>query len=441
MPSVFSKKRSQSDSTTQSKRLRFLRWAIPVAVFVVAVAIGAVIIFSKPATTTQTITRDVQVGKVTMTESVSTTGTIEPQQRADLSFSSSGTIKEVSVSVGDKVTTGQALASIDLTDLKAAVDSAKASVDAAKSDYTTAVDSGVDAQIKAAKSALAVKKNTLANAKTALAAGTLVAPFDGTVAIVSTAVGDTVNSGSSGGSGNSAGGGMIPDSSSSSSAAITIITADKYSVTTSVGSSDVMNIAKDQKVEVTPNGSSERLAGTVSSVGLIASSSGSSGATFPVTIDITDIQNGLYSGVSAAITIITSSKEVLAVPTAAITINPDQATVELKNANGTTTTTPVTIGQSSDSMTEVATGLSEGDTVVITIQITSSSNDPNNPLSSILPGGGGGPRQIGGGPQGLDPGQMPEGFTPGQRPEGFEQGQRPEGFDRGQMPSGGPVGG
>ncbi|MDR0284028.1 MAG: biotin/lipoyl-binding protein [Propionibacteriaceae bacterium] len=409
-----------SDTSTQApvatqprrKRRRWLRWAIPVAAVVIIGGVVTGVLLYRNASATPavtTITRDVQASTVTMTESVSTTGTIEPQQQADLAFSSGGTVTAVNVSVGDKVVAGQALASIDTTDLQAAVDSAQAAVDAAQSDYNDAVDAGVDAQITAAKSTLAAKQNTLTNAQTSLGAATLTAPFDGTVAVVDLAVGDSV--GSSGGSGGSGGNSMSQSnssnsSSSSSSSKITLITANLYSVTTSVGASDVMSVVKGQAVEVTPNGASAALKGTVTSVGLIASSSSSSGATFPVTIDITDPQDGLYSGVSAAVTIITSSRDVLAVPTAAITMSPDGATVELKNADGTTTTTSVTTGQAAKSETEITAGLSEGDTVVVTIELGGNASSSNSSGLSGLFGGGqrpSGTRTFGGG-------QMPSGF-------------------------------
>lgn len=386
----------QSPATTPSapakrRKHRFLRWLIPVVVVVVIVGVVGGILLSHrasaaPATTT--MTRDVQASMVTMTTSVSATGTIEPQQRADLSFSSSGTVTAVKVAVGDKVTKGEALATIDTTNLQASVDSAQAAVDAAQSDYDTAVTNGVDAQITATKSTLATKQDALTNAKSALAAATLKAPFAGTVAIVTMSVGDSVGSGG-GNSGNSGStfGGTSNSSSSSGSDTITVISTNLYSVTTSVGASDVTSVAKGQAVEVTPNGASQALKGTVTSVGLIASSSTSSGASFPVTIDITDAQDGLYSGVTASISIITSSKNVLAVPTAAIATAQGTSTVELKNADGTTTATQVTTGDSYNSMTEITAGLKEGDTVEVTIVTGGNAQNQSNGFSGMFGSG------------------------------------------------------
>ncbi|MCL2471525.1 MAG: HlyD family efflux transporter periplasmic adaptor subunit [Propionibacteriaceae bacterium] len=385
----------KSAKVPTKRRRRFLRWLIPVvAVVVVAGVAGGILLSHRAAasTTVTTVTRDVQASMVTMTESVTTSGTIEPQQQADLSFSSSGTVNTVSVAVGDTVVTGQALASIDTTSLQSSVDSAQAAVDAAQSDYNTAVSSGVSAQITAANSTLATKQNALTNAQSALSAGTLTAPFDGTVAVVSMAVGDSVGSGGSGnsGSGNSGSGGNsgLGSSSSSSSDVITVITTNLYSVSTSVGASDVTKISKGMAVQVTPNSSSDQLAGTVTSVGVIASSSTSSGASFPVTINITDPQQGLYAGVTASVDITTSSRQVLAVPSAAISLDQGQSTVQLKTDQAVTTTN-VTTGESSNSMTEITAGLQEGDTVEVTMR--TGGNAANNPggLSSLFPGGNG----------------------------------------------------
>ena len=391
----------------RAARRRWLVWAIPAVCVVVVTAVVLAIVLpgqgSAAEQASTTVTRDAQAAMVTMTESVALTGTIAPAQRADLSFSSSGTVTAVNVAVGDQVVAGQALAAIDTTNLAASVEAAQSAVDAAQSDYDTAVASGTSARVTAANSTLATKQNALANAQSALAAGTLTAPFDGTVAIVSMAVGDTVGSG--GTSGGGAGG-----SQASTSASITVMTTDRYSVTTSVGTSDVTRIAKGQTAQVTPNGSTAALQGTVTSVGVIASSSSASGASFPVTIDIADPQPGLYAGVSASISVITSSRQVLAVPTAAITVSQGQSSVELRVGDATVTT-PVTTGASSNSMTEITSGINEGDTVVVTSLTGGNANRDPSVFSSLLPGGGNRP---GGFPSGgAGGGQFGGGQNPG----------------------------
>lgn len=406
------------------RKRRALRWVIPVVAVVVIAGVAGVVVMNQRASANQlpqTITRDIPATMITLTDTVSTTGTMEPAQRADLAFSSAGTVKKVSVVVGDKVKSGQALASIDATDLQSAVDSAQAAVDAAQSDYDTAVSGGVSAQITAAKSVLATKKDALSNAKTALAAATLKAPFDGTVAIVSLSVGDEVGGGSAGGN-SSSGGGSYGGSggnsnSTSTSSGITVISTDKYAVSTSVGSSDVIKITKGLSAEITPNGATQALKGTVTSVGVMATSSSASGAEFPVTIDITDALPGLYSGVTASVAIITQSRQVLAVPTAAITENQGKATVELRSGS-TTVTTEVTVGSTGNGMTEITAGLKQGDVVVVTMQ---TGGNPN----ATQGGGIGLPGGMGGGRPSRSPGS--DGGYPGGYPSGGGGGANPGG--------------
>jgi len=420
---------SSSASPTQrpqrKRSRRFLRWLIPVvAVVVIGGTVGGILIANHAKATTnqpQTITRDVQAQTITMATTISATGTIEPTKRADLTFSSSGTVTAVDVSVGDKVTTGQVLATIDQTDLQAAVDSAQAAVDAAQSDYDSAVSSGVTAQINAANSTLTAKQNTLTNAQTALGAATMTAPFDGTVAIMTMAVGDSVGSG--GGGGGNQGGYSQNTSSSSSTDTITVISTDLYSVSTSVGASDVQQLAKGMAATVTPNDSTTAMDGTVTSVGVIATSSTSSGATFPVMIDITDAQPGLYAGVSASITITLSSQDVLAVPTTAVSQSGGQSTVELVTGD-TTTTTVVTTGDRQNGMVAITSGLQAGDTVRVTVTFGGNGGGANNPSGfSTLFGSGNRPG-----------GYSTNGnFSGGQMPD-FSGGQGPN-FSGGQMPN------
>jgi len=409
---------TKSTSSTEGAKGRHVaksrkKWWIIGAIIALLVIAGLVLypMLTKPATDNAptTRTRDYTVATTTMQTTVSATGTIQPAQRADLSFTSAGTVVTVNVVVGDAVTAGQALAAIDTTDLQSAVDQAQSAVTAAKDDYNTAVSSGDSKKINAAKSTLTAKQNALDNAKTALANATLTAPFDGTVAIVNVHVGDKVSassgSGGTGGSGGSGQGGAGNNTnviagananSASSSAAITIITADTYQVTTSVGSADVTSVKKGQDCTITPDSSKTTLKGTVASVGVIATSSTSAGATFPVVIDITGQQQGLFAGVGASVEIVTSSRDVLAVPTAAITREGGTEHVQVKTGSGITDTV-IKTGATSGGLTEVTSGLKLGDVVVITFTVQTGSSSQPGGFSTMFPGGGRGNGQGPGG--------------------------------------------
>lgn len=118
----------------------------------------------------------------------------------------------------------------------------------------------------------------------------------------------------------------------------------------------------DQAV-ITPENSTTTVYGTVTSVGLVASSS-SSVATFPVTIAITGSPTGLYAGSTATVSIVT--KEIinaLQVPTAAISYSNGQATVTAV-VNGSDVVKSVTTGQVASGYTQITNGLKSGDKVV-----------------------------------------------------------------------------
>ena len=333
-------------------------WLLGAAVVVVALIAGFLVTrpASGPTTTTQTI--EVAAEMTTIETTVATSGTINPAQRADLSFTTAGTVTAVKVSVGDPVEAGQALAAIDLKDLRSAVSAAKSAVNAAQKDYNDAKKSGGSTKIAAAKSTLRQKQNELDTARTALADGTLKAPFAGTVAIVNVSVGDKVTAASSNYPGGITG--------ASSEAAVTVISANTYQVATSIGSADIGAVTKGQRCVVTPNGTTTALPGTVASVGVIATESDASGASFPVMIDITGAQTGVYAGVTASVSIVTATREALTVPTMAITYVDGVAQVEVKGASAIKVQTGVTTG----GRTEITAGLKVGDVVVVTVTVT-----------------------------------------------------------------------
>jgi HlyD family secretion protein len=72
--------------------------------------------------------RTVRAATGDVEEVLSASGTVDAAHRADLGFGTSGTVAAVTVAVGDTVTAGQVIATLDTTTLEAAVTRAKASV-------------------------------------------------------------------------------------------------------------------------------------------------------------------------------------------------------------------------------------------------------------------------------------------------------------------------
>ena len=144
-----------------------------------------------------------------MSQSVSATGTIAPKTQSNLRFTSSGTVTAVSVTVGDQVTPGQSLATIDDADLRHALSAAQASVDAAYANLSSVKSSTTStaSQLAAANSQVSSAVAKRDTAQGALTAAHLTAPIAGTVAAVNIAVGDLVSGGgTSSGTGSAAAG-------------------------------------------------------------------------------------------------------------------------------------------------------------------------------------------------------------------------------------------
>jgi multidrug efflux pump subunit AcrA (membrane-fusion protein) len=355
------------------------RWAVAGALLVLLGAGGGVAwAATRGSATATTTSTTVTVSASTVSQSVTTTGTIEPAHEADLSFAVSGTVTAVPVAVGDKVTKGQALARIGTSDLSAQVTLAQANLTAAEDSLTSAESGSSSAQIAAAQAQVAQAKSSLAAAKTDRADGTLRSTITGTVAAVNVSTGDSVGSSSSSGSGSGASvgsgsGSGSGSSSSSSNPDVVVISTSSWVVDATVGSADLASIRKGLQAQVTPTGATARVFGTVDSVGIVASSgstgsssSSGSSATFPVVIAVTGSPSGMYAGASANVTIIVKQVSgVLTVPTAALHTAGGRTYVE-QVKNGKQVTTYVTLGTTYGPSTQVTAGLASGDKVAVT---------------------------------------------------------------------------
>ncbi|MDQ1717249.1 MAG: hypothetical protein QOE89_1202 [Pseudonocardiales bacterium] len=340
---------------------------------------------SSAATTTAATTSVVAASRTTLQQTVSTSGTISPTTESDLAFSVAGTVTAVNVAVGQKVSKGAVLARIGTTDLQSAVDTAQAGVDAANEQVSSSASS-TTTQIASAKAQLAAAESSLTQAKNSLAAAIMTSPIAGTVATVNIANGDAVGSSSaqgtgsaSGGSGGSAGAGSSTSSNSaaststSSTADIVVISTSSWTVNTTVSSADLASVKKGLQAQITPSDSTTKAFGIVKSVGIVASASNSTSATFPVAITVTGSPSGLYSGETANVTIIVKQiQNALSVPTAAIHTANGKPFVYTKNNNKQVSTT-VTVGGVYGPSTQITSGLKEGDQVVV---------------NSFAPGGG-----------------------------------------------------
>jgi multidrug efflux pump subunit AcrA (membrane-fusion protein) len=374
--------------------------------------------------TTSTTIETVSTG--TISQTVASSGTVEPANQANLDFAVSGRVTAVNVSVGQTVAAGQALATVDDTSLSASLALAQANL--ANDQAQLATDQSNDAsaaQLASDSANVASAQSQVANDQSSLADATLVSTIAGTVAAVNLTVGQQVSgtasssssssgsgasgsggsgSGASGsggsgsggagggsGSGSGAGAASASSGSGSSSAQIVVVSTGSYVVNCTVNSSQVSEVQVGDQATVTVSGSTTPIYGTVGSIGLLASTS-SGVSTFPVVVDVTGSPSGLYGGSSANVSIIVKQlQDVVVVPSSAISYSGGGTTVSL-DSNGRKVSQPVTLGISSGGQTQITSGLSAGDRIYVT-QVSFRGALPSGSGGSgtfRLGGGGGG---------------------------------------------------
>ncbi len=377
------------EAPSRRRRLTRRRVIGLVAVVVVlGIGLTAFLVFrpqgdAQATTRTRSFTAQAESGTQTLTVGLS--GTLAPQTRADLNFGVSGTVTKVYVTAGDTVAKGDKLARVDDGDLQNALKLAEANLTTAEANLDDVEDDGSSAAITAAKAQVRSARAAVAGAEDDLDDAVLRSPIDGTVASVDLSVGDTVSAGSSGQNSPSGSG----SSTTSTTAQLVVISTATWKLDGTVGSSDLGDLKAGQQVAVTPDGADQPIAGTVASVGIVATSSSDGSATFPVVVDLEGEHPELFSGTTADATItIAEYPDVLTVPTLAISTVDGRSMVTRVDGEAASEV-EVTVGRVFGEATEITAGLAEGDTVQISFTLPEQTTSEEGGM----PGGGfpGGP--------------------------------------------------
>jgi multidrug efflux pump subunit AcrA (membrane-fusion protein) len=198
------------------------------------------------------------------------------------------------------------------------------------------------ADISADKAAVSAAKANLQVVQAQLAAATLKSPISGTVAVVGLTAGD----------------------SASSSKTITIIGAGGHNISTTVTLANVDLVKVGQPASVVVDGVSAPIPGTVDSIGVVNSGSGSSVA-YPVVITLENGGAELFDGTGAQVTItVGTARDVVIVPMSAVKSVGSNDVVTVIEA-GKPALKRITVGVVGASSIEVKSGLSVGDRVVL----------------------------------------------------------------------------
>ncbi|SDS26936.1 efflux RND transporter periplasmic adaptor subunit [Actinoplanes derwentensis] len=335
--------------------------------------------------------RTVNVQQGTVTKTATADGTLESASTASATFATSGTVTAINVKVGDKVKKGQTLAKVDPAAAQRSLDAAEADLDAAQDavDRAEAASSDTtEAENQVTAAELAVDE-----AEAGVAGTVLTAPMAGTVTAVSgtlggSASGSSSSSSSSGGGSSTGGGSTSSSSSSSSSGFIEIADLTKMQVSASFAEADATSLKEKQVATVTWNAlSGVEQSAKVAAIDPSATTSNSV-VTYGVTLTLDKVPTGAKVGQTVSVSVTTGSKEnVVLVNAAALTTVGNRHTVTVV-ANNVQETRSVEIGLEGDSATEITSGLTAGEQVVVKTTSTSTSGSQQGGFGGLSGGGG-----------------------------------------------------
>jgi RND family efflux transporter MFP subunit len=220
-------------------------------------------------------------------DAVTASAVIVPVNDVQLSFSAVGRVNSVDVKVGDRVTAGQTLVTLDTTILEAKVKEAEADVLAADAQIRYLNRLATDPlHFESAQADLVHARALLDSAKaTLLAQSTLTAPFGGTIVSLDISPGETV----------------VPGQ-------VVILLGDlsKYQIeTTDLSERDVTRVQPGQPANVFIEALNEEFTGEVIDIDRVSSMLGGD-VVFPVTIELDEQPKGLLWGMSADVQIQTT---------------------------------------------------------------------------------------------------------------------------------------
>ena len=370
--------------------------------FSILPACGSTAIATKSAAQQKAI-----VTKGNISKEITATGNLSMPNQAKLTFGASGTVDQINVKIGDSVTRGQVLASLDsvtISSLKQSLLQAQINVKQAQmnldnastptvSSSGTTVTAPDPLDVEAKELSLESANISLESAQRALDGATLIAPFDGWVAAVNSLVGDKISSGT---------------------VAIRLIDPTQLRVDTLVSEMDIFNVNPGSKATINVSATGDDLEAAVAAIAPSATSS-SGVVNYTVQLKVTTPEKNLFQpkdngtqsidatvalkeGLSVSITLVIEHQDnVLIISSKALSKQGANYIATVLKNDGTTEKRTVQAGISDWQNTYIVSGLNEGDVVLIPTS-TSSSKTTTTTTTQQQMGGGAPPGMGGGGP-------------------------------------------
>lgn len=156
----------ESEIAASPSRLRRFRWLLLLLVLLMVAAVVVWVLNPFATTAARPVTGTATTG--TIVSSVSISGTVASSSVKELSFGTAGTVTAVDVAIGDKVKTGQVLASVDPSAYDVQLESAQANLAAAQAKETTDAAGPTAATLASARDSVSQASLQLTTARQSL---------------------------------------------------------------------------------------------------------------------------------------------------------------------------------------------------------------------------------------------------------------------------------
>ncbi len=325
------------------------KWIIWIVIAVVIVG-GIVFYFKSKKPVTTYTTADAIRG--TLLRTVSATGTLNPDQQIDMSFKTTGTLKSIMVDVGDQITQGEKLATIDTGTLLSQLRVSQAQLLVQKSTLSNMLNhkkastvqqrDAQRAMVDQAQASVSVIQDQLKEVD-------LLAPFDGIVTKRNANPGETV---------------VL----NLNSPILTVIQKDDLLIESNIPESDIAKVAIGQGVDVTLDALTANDIFKASVFKIDPASTEIQGVVYyRIKLKFENLDPRFKAGMSANLDIATAQRDnVISVPSRAIKTDGDKKYVDvLQTVDNTTKKSYVQTGlEGDDGMVEITSGLKGGEKVV-----------------------------------------------------------------------------
>jgi RND family efflux transporter MFP subunit len=331
-----------------SKRKKLIVWLV---VIIAIIAGGYFLLRPKKPTTVYT-TADVTRGNLAQT--VSVTGTVNPNEQISLTFKTTGILKNINADVGDQVKKGQRLATIDtgslLSQLKQAQEEVKVQKETLdnmklyknRKSFTDEQRDAQRAKVREAEASVSAVFDQLRDVN-------MTSPIDGLVIRRTADPGETV---------------VL----NLNSPVLTIAKNNDLLIESNIPESDILKVAVGQKTSVTldaltPQDIFEAQVSEIDPASTVIQDV----VYYRIKLKFSDLDPRFKAGMSANVDIHTAERDnILTIPLRAVQTEGDQQFAQIINPDGkTTTNVQVKTGLGGDEgMVEVTSGLKEGQKVV-----------------------------------------------------------------------------